>query len=707
MVSDPGMGAFVVTHSVEIAEPDIDAVGWSAVFPFAVTIFLGAFLLFQVQPLIGKYVLPWFGGAPSVWTACLLFFQTVLLAGYAYAHFSTRMLSPRMQAIVHILLLVAAVCVLPITPSVRWKPKAGDDPTLRILLLLTACVGLPYFALSATGPLLQAWLARRWPHRPPYRFYALSNIGSFLALLSYPVLIEPMLTRHMQSVVWSVSLVIFVIVCGYCAIISSRFSSTTLIARSAREKSLPNYVLWLLLPATASLLLLAVTNTICQDIAVIPLLWIVPLAIYLSSFVICFDSPRWYDRRVFVPLMFVGLALVCWAAFPGNDNWPVYRQVAAYVIALFTCCMVLHGELYRLKPSADRLTSYYLSIAAGGSLGGVFVAIVAPLVFTGYTELQIGLMLSYVLLLVALFRDPGSPLYHGRRMLAWLGANITAAMLALLLWASATTHLTGSRTLARARNFYGVLTVYQTGNGSTECRLLHHGGITHGLQMLDPKNRDEPTAYYGRNSGVGLALQSLANEHPRRIGIIGLGAGTLATYATPGDLVRFYEINPMVIEFAKWWFTFLADSPGRIDIVTGDARLSLEAGPAQNFDLLVVDAFSGDAIPVHLLTAECIDLYLHHLSAGGIIAIHISNQHLDLEPVVRQLASHADLVAVKIESPHTEDKVEHDADWMLLARDRAVLDVELIRHAASPPPVNGRAVPLWTDDYSDLIRILR
>jgi hypothetical protein len=680
----------------------------AAVLPFAVAIFLGAFLLFQVQPLIGKYVLPWFGGAPAVWTACMLFFQMLLLAGYTYAHFSTRFLSPRMQAFLHIALLVAALCVLPIAPSVRWKPKSSDDPTLRILILLTACVGLPYFTLSATGPLLQSWLARRFANRSPYRLYALSNIASFLALLSYPTLVEPMLSRHTQSTAWSIALVLFALICGYCAMASSKPAAQDMgnVVPSAIPVSSTHYILWLLLPACASLLLLAVTNTICQDIAVIPLLWIVPLAIYLLSFVICFDSPRWYDRRLFVPLMLVALAVVCWAAFPGHDDLPISQRVGAYVFALFACCMVCHGELYRLKPLPQRLTGFYLFLAAGGSLGGVFVAIVAPLVFTNYTELQIGLMLAYVLMLVALFCDPGSPVRHGRLPLVWIAASVAGALLALVLWASASAHLSGGKMIWRSRNFYGVLTIYQQGSGSHELRILHHGGITHGLQLLNSKVRDEPTTYYGRDSGVGLAFVSLPSTSPRRIGVIGLGAGTVATYGAPGDTMRFYEINPMVIQLAQWWFTFLSDSQAKIDIVPGDARLSLEAEPGQNFDLLVVDAFSGDAIPVHLLTAQCVELYLRHLAPHGLIAIHISNKHLDLEPVVRKLAAHAGLTAVKIHGMG-DNLFDYDSDWMLMSPDPATLKSNLIRSAITPANLSGRDVPLWTDDYSDLIRILR
>lgn len=692
--------------------------------PFAATIFLGAFLLFQLQPLIGKYVLPWFGGATAVWATCMLFFQTLLLLGYAYAHLSTRWLSPRMAAVVHVLLLLAALCVLPISPSPRWKPGPLDDPTIRILALLTACVGLPYFVLSTTGPLLQAWLARPSPQRQSYRLYALSNVGSFLALLSYPVIVEPLMTRRSQAITWSVALGAFAIACAYCAVRAAlapspspgtpregRGEDVSDGANVQRSTSSPPSVrsLWLLLPACASLLLLAVTNKLCQDVAVVPLLWILPLALYLLSFVICFDSPRWYDRRVFVPLLMIGLAAACWATWPEHEDAPIPLRIAALALALFACCMSCHGELYRLKPPVHSLTSYYLLIAAGGSTGGAFVALLAPLLFTGYTELQIGLLLAFVLLVVALHRDSASPLFRRRRPLGWLLTAIGGVVLALVLWPGASEYLSGGRLITRSRNFYGVLTVYDTGSGDNAQRLLHHGGITHGVQMLAANLRRHPTAYYGRQSGVGVAIRSLAPGAAHRIGAIGLGAGTLAAYAEPGDLVRFYEINPMVIELARSHFSFLPDCRGSVEVVPGDARLSLERQADQRFDVLAVDAFSGDAIPVHLLTAECMDLYLRHLAPAGVLAIHVSNIHLDLQPVVQKLAAHAKLATARIVSPPL-DSSQFDAEWILLARDPALLQAELILQAitaTTPSKTRQRDVPLWTDDYSDLIRILQ
>jgi SAM-dependent methyltransferase len=690
----------------------------SLLLPFAAAIFLGAFLLFQVQPLIGKFILPWFGGAPAVWTACMLFFQTLLLAGYAYAHFSTRLLSPRGQAVVHVLLLIAAICMLPITPAPRWQPLPGDDPTIRILALLGVCVGVPYFALSATGPLLQAWLARLSPARAPYRLYALSNVASFLALLSYPVVVEPLMTRRSQAIVWSIGLGGFAIICAACAALLFRRSTSDVnetaacgFADQAAQFAKPRAArrwLWLLLPACASLLLLAITNKICQDVAVVPLLWIVPLALYLLSFVICFDSPRWYDRRVFVPLFLAALALVCCIAFPGKEDLPIPLRVSAYAVSLFACCMLCHGELYRLRPPPAGLTAFYLLIAAGGAIGGLFVGLVSPLIFNGYTEMQVGLFLAYGLMLIVLFSDPASPLYRLRWPLVSRSLVIAAGALVPVLWVTASPHLAKARTLLRARNFYGVVTLYQVGSGRAECLLLHHGGVTHGLQLLEPQLRKHATAYYGPESGVGLALRSLAQStgRPLHVGVVGLGAGTIAAYAAPRDFYRFYEINPLVIDLARDRFTFLSDCPGTVDVVAGDARLSLEHESAQSFDLLALDAFSGDAIPVHLLTAECFQMYLRHLAPRGIIAVHVSNKHLDLEPVLRKEAEHAGLAAVRIDAAPA-DPFQYESTWVLLARDAGDLNTDLIRPAVSPPSPRQRDVPLWTDDYSDLFRILK
>ncbi|HEX2099328.1 MAG TPA: hypothetical protein VHF69_01625, partial [Candidatus Synoicihabitans sp.] len=399
---------------------------------YAITVFTGAFLLFQVQPLIGKFILPWFGGSPGVWTACLLFFQTLLLGGYAYAHVLTSKFAPTRQAVIHLGLLVVALAFVPIAPAEAWKPGPAEDPTGRILLLLAATIGLPYFVLSATGPLLQRWFSQTHAGVSPYRLYALSNVGSLLALLSYPFLVEPWLTRHQQAWLWSAGLILFVGVCGSCAwrlrrlARAGRVAAATVETARAERPTPAAQALWITLPAVASILLLAVTNKLCQDVAVIPFLWILPLALYLISFILCFDHPRWYRRGLFATLVTLAIGVVCYLLFEGNGA-PLEQQVIGYLVLLFTACMLCHGELYRLKPAPAYLTRYFLAIAAGGAAGGLFVGLAAPYLFSQYWELHVGLWsLAYVMGLVALLFQVRAFVYGPLLGLALIGLAVPA-----------------------------------------------------------------------------------------------------------------------------------------------------------------------------------------------------------------------------------------------------------------------------------------
>jgi hypothetical protein len=782
---------------------------------YALTIFTGAFLLFQVQPLIGKYILPWFGGGPGVWTTCMLFFQVLLLGGYTYAHFTSRWLKPRTQAIVHLVLLAAALALLPITPSDSWKPHGGGNPTLQILALLAASLGLPYFVLSTTGPLLQQWFSRAQPGRSPYRLYALSNVGSLLALVSYPFFFETHFTRKAQAGLWAWGLVAYVLCCGFCALrlwksevrrpksegspksegrsatagaglgeVESAGCSDVAAAGDSRapainsQPSTINLLLWLVLPACASVLLLATTNKLCQDVAVIPFLWVVPLALYLLSFIICFDSPRWYVRYPFTLALIAALSGLCWALFNGSDL-SLSKQVAIYCGGLFICCMVCHGELYRLKPDPSHLTGYYLMIAAGGALGGLFVAVAAPLLFTDYYELHWGLFLCGLLfLLVCVAARAGSPgsevpspkwnewlwlaftlaflVFGGLdRLLAWLPAHagtvtkgyftglriglwsllvvgsafwiarrkfwslqhwrfLTCAWLSLgmiglgaILWQQA--HAAGSERVYRSRNFYGVLTVeeHEKKDPTSHYFLLQHGRITHGLQFVDPAQAMSPVSYYGPESGIGLGVSALPTG-PRRIGVVGLGTGTMAAFGRGGDYLRFYEINPQVQAVATSWFSYLPKCPGNVEVARGDARLSLEREPPQHLDLLVLDAFSGDAIPVHLLTKEAFEVYQRHLNTNGIIAVHISNHYLDLEPVVVNVARQFGYKLASIDYEESDDTWWlYSSTWVLLSRSEQIINSPAIRSAASSVKTNNIRVPLWTDDFASLFQILR
>ncbi len=758
---------------------------------YALTIFLGAFLLFQVQPLLGKFILPWFGGGPGVWTTCLLFFQILLLAGYAYAHATSRFLAPRRQAVVHLLLLVAAVALLPIIPSDAWKPMATGNPTLQILLLLSGCVGVPYFVLSTTGPLLQHWFSRTNPGVSPYRLYALSNVGSLLALLSYPIYFETHFSRRVQASLWAGSLILYAISCGFCALRLWRLTPSASnqaptiqhpVSVIPHPASRIQYPSWLLLPACASLLLLATTNKLCQDVAVVPFLWIVPLALYLLSFIICFDSPRWYHRLLFTPLLVVALIGFCWALAHGSD-WSLWRQILVYCGSLFVCCMVCHGELYRLRPAPERLTGFYLAIAAGGALGGLFVAVIAPMIFSNYYELHWGVFLCGILFLIV-WAWPGTAVGNvetqpsaneanytevdriepavstsgGGALLVQSVVNhsgvgsatlpkpaggdvqatrvswpldcirtyyfvlrtspsfrwlITAALtggivfLGRNLWGQARHAKEGA--VSSTRNFYGVLSVFEYRKNEPKGRnyLLLHGRITHGFQFVDPVQATWPVSYYGEGSGVNLAWNALPLAS-RRLGVVGLGTGTLASFARPGDYVRFYEINPEVRRLATSQFTYVSNCSGRVEIALGDARLTMEKESPQQFDLLALDAFSSDSIPVHLLTREAFALYRRHLKPNGVIAVHISNHFLNLEPVVMNLAREFNYRAAIIDTDENDERWWlYASTWVLLSQNRTLLDAPAISQAATAPSTKGPSIPLWTDDFASLYQILK
>jgi len=687
---------------------------------YAITIFLGAFLLFQVQPLIGKFILPWFGGGSSVWTTCMLFFQWLLLGGYLYSHWTSVKLRPRTQASVHLIVLALAAACLPIVPSETWKPTPGDHPTLRILLLLAATVGMPYFVLSTTGPLIQRWFNLAQPEGNPYRLYALSNIGSLLALVSYPFAFEPWLGRIHQAQAWSAGMLLFVLCCGWCAWRIRQTNPETVSIpspsnpdetpspdRSTSDASpITQRILWIALPAAASLLLLASTNKMCLDVASFPFLWILPLCLYLLSFIICFDRPRWYWRPVWIPLLLLSLVLVV-LVMEEKFGDTIVQQLVAYSSALFLGCMVCHGELFRIKPPPSRLTGYYLLISVGGALGGLLAAVAAPLVFDGYYEYHLSLLLVVILVLAVFFVDPGCPFHRGRPRIAWSVLLVVPCALAWFL----NRDIRNSRIAAvdLSRNFYGAVTVieYDRDIEGSHHYLLRHGGITHGLQVLDSWATTEPTTYYTRDSGVGLAMQALPRQSNRKIGVVGLGTGTMATHGKAGDVMRIYEIDPAVRDLAYNRFSYLEDSAANIEIVLGDARLSMEREPPQNYDILVIDAFSSDAIPIHLITREAFEIYWKHLKPDGVLAMHISNLHLDLEPVVSALAREFNYEAWQVSNfTNDEDWWAYYSDWALITRNKAFLNHEAIwdnAHLLAPPPDRFR---LWTDDYSSLYAVM-
>ncbi|MGE3315131.1 MAG: spermidine synthase [Planctomycetaceae bacterium] len=690
---------------------------------YALTVFVSAFLLFQVQPLISRYILPWFGGTPAVWTTCMLFFQMTLFAGYAYAHFAAARLSAWTQALLHLLLLGGALALLPIIPDAAWKPTGNEQPIWRIVSLLAATVGLPFFVLSTSGPLLQHWFSRTEPGRSPYRLYALSNVGSLLALLSYPFVVEPLLSTTMQARVWSWSFAGFAAICALTALrmagkankpfetnVLPEFTPQTAPVSAVIEDTSPSIgrvLLWFLLAMVPSILLLAITSQVCLDVASVPFLWIVPLSLYLMSFILCFDSDRWYSRVLFVPAAFILSGGVA-AALIGGAGVDLWLQAAVHFGALFAIAMVCHGELVRLKPDPRHLTAFYLVISAGGAAGGLFAGVLAPLVFQMYLELHIGLVAFGILCLIVLYRDLNQSGFQiwppTGGSLAWM--TMFNATVAIAVAVGVHVHRDTTNAVSVSRNFYGVLRVLEKRypeQSQSDTRELMHGRILHGMQFLDPERKRIPTTYYSHASGVGRILSNRPPV-PRRLGFVGLGAGTLATYAEPGDIVHFYDINPEVVRLARSYFTYLADCMGDVEFSMGDARLSLENQESQQFDVLALDAFSSDAIPIHLLTVEAAEIYLRHLKQDGVLAIHISNRHFNLRPVVDALVDHFKLASATVESLEDEELGDSVSVWVLLSRELEPLTVNLILESASEEQPKRI---LWTDDRSNLVEVLR
>ena len=675
---------------------------------YAITIFLSAFLLFQVQPLIAKIILPWFGGSAAVWAAAMLFFQLVLLAGYAYAHGLIRFFQPKRQMAVHSALLLGSCALLPILPSPSWKPSEVGDPTLRILLLLAVTIGLPYFLLSSTSPLLQAWYVRRSGSGMPYRLFALSNFGSMLALVSFPFLVEPKLTSKQQAYTWSAAYVLFAAMCAFAAW-SSRFGKEVQATEPAdvRGSSRPSFgqlVLWIALAACASALLVSVTNHMSQNVAPIPLLWVVPLALYLLTFILAFESDRIYQRWLIMPLLAVALGGMAMMIWRDDGNLHIKWLIPGFCLGLFLCCMMCHGELARRRPAPGYLTLFYLMVSLGGALGGIFVAVIAPRVFTDYLELQVALVVCAVLATMVLWdiRIPKLGSWPLRTVMV-IGAGVLAGYLAR------SQHIETRGYRLMVRNFYGVLHVRDDKQDHFTERVLLHGTINHGEQVIDDeKLKYIPTSYYGVNSGVGRAIRAAQGRGGTvRVGVIGLGAGVLSTYGREGDYYRIYEINPLVPWIAQTQFSFYPHSPADKQILMGDARLTLERQTPQNFDVIAVDAFSSDAIPIHLLTREALGLYFHHLKPDGILALHISNRYLDLEPVCARGAEAFSKTAISVSDDAEDEAYLSSSTWVLLTSRAGWFDTISFKGADMSPAKASAKFRTWTDDYSNVFQILK
>ncbi len=729
---------------------------------FAVTLFVSALLLFLVQPMVGKMMLPLLGGTPAVWNTCMVFFQAALLAGYAYAHAAPAWLGARRQALVHLALLLLPLLVLPVAVSADWAPPDDAHPVRLVfwlLALLGATVGLPFFVVSASAPLLQRWFAATGHSsaRDPYFLYAASNLGSMLALFGYPLLVEPFLPLAAQSYLWRAGYFALVVLTALCAVYvwrsggtagESDTSSRQAPTADRHRPTAGRRLRWVALAFVPSSLMLGATTYVTTDVAAIPLLWVLPLALYLLSFILVFARlPRAVHRAMVAALPVVVLVLVFVMRATFTETVGVVGVLLVHLVPLFVVSMVCHGELAHARPGAEHLTEFYLLMSAGGVLGGLFNALVAPLAFDSVAEYPLTLVLACLLLPR---RDPGPDGTRDRVLdfalpaalgvltaaliVAFRGRSVALAVLltyglpaaacfvfaarplrfglglgAVLLAAALLSDPLG-QVVHRERGFFGVLQVVTT--PERDAVKLVHGTTMHGQQYADPARRREVASYFHATGPAGQFFAAFAGEDAKqRVAVIGLGAGALASYAEAGQRWTYYEIDPAVERLARQYFTFLADGAARgvrLDVVLGDARLKMARAADASYDLVVLDAFSSDAIPVHLLTRQALELYLDKLDDGGVLLLHVSNRYLELAPVVARLAETAGLVGLIQHDDDTAPEYKTASTWVALARRR-----EHLGDLANDPrwtraPLEVRpAVGLWTDDFSNLYGVFR
>ncbi len=677
---------------------------------YAVTVIVGACLLFLVQPLIAKIILPWFGGTSAVWSAALVFFQACVLGGYSYAHWLTTHISPRRQSLIHGTLLIVSCLMMPILPSESFRPEGGGDPALQILLLLTVTVGLPSLMLSATSPLLQVWYMRRTGSEPPYWLFAWSNAGSLLALLSFPLLLEPAFSSRALALGWSALFVVFAALCAGLAFLNSK--QTVSQAADVTEPEFESkavaptvwrMMVWLLLSACASGLLVTVSANLSANVAPIPLLWVVPLALYLSTFILAFGNHRFYHPTWFFPLVALSLGGLAYLYINRLENWPIQYVVPGYLLSLFVICMACHGELVMRRPAGRYLTRFYLVISLGGVVGGAFVGLIAPVIFKTYVEFPLLVVLIAELYVILQWYR------RGARRTQWLFRVVMILGVLTLMGELLRSEYQERRlSVLVQRNFYGVLSV-QDDPTSFELarRYLIHGTISHGYQYLHEELRRLPSSYFSKHSGAGLALAALQSEGPVRMGVVGLGVGVMSGYVREGDYARFYEINPAVVDIADSYFTFLpaARKAGDVDVLLGDARLTLESQSPQGFDLLAIDAFSSDAIPTHLLTHEAFELYFKHLQPGGVLAVHISNRYIDLVPVCARSAEHVNRSARVVRS--ISDGTYDTSIWVLVTSNQPLLARPEFQNATTYEATAAPSFDGWTDQYSSVWPLMR
>jgi hypothetical protein len=688
---------------------------------FSAVMALAGFLLFQVQPMLAKYILPWFGGSATTWIVCMLFFQVALLAGYALAYLVTLPFPVATQAKIQIGLLLIVLFFLPITPSESWKPGAQDDPTWRIVALLAASVGLPYMALATTSPLLSRWLASVGAGLDPARFFAASNFGSFLGLLSYPFVFERAFTSGEQTILWSWAFAAYAALFTLCAVLTMRGASAAESLATQQEALAPvlrepragePLSLWILYSALGSILLLATTNAITQWSAVVPFLWIAPLSLYLLTFVIAFGGQSVYRRAPFA-LAFLVLGGVTLMMTRPETSADLLAQLALQCATLFVGCMICHAEMVRLQPAPARLPKFYLAISFGGALGGVVVALAAPLLLRDYFEHQFVLVAIGAAAAFLLWRELRGRSADWRTPAAGVAGVFFLFGIAVAIYDEARTEQV---LVERVRNFYGVLRVVKEDERDPDhySLVMQQAGVDQGSQFQKVEKHLEPSCGFDEDSALGLVFDHHAKRRadpkaPLRIGVVGLGAGMVAGLGREGDVMRYYELNPAVLDVVNRRFYFLKETRARTDVLLGDGRLVLErqlaAGDKQNFDVLVMNAFRGASPPMHLMTQEAFDVYLAHLAPDGVLAINFELDTFEMAPLHRGMARRFGLDVRWFETPESEE-CEQPISWALYSRDKGFFEAPDVKRHISEWRDKGRAEIVWTDKSSNLMSIL-
>jgi len=683
---------------------------------FLITIFLSSFLLFQIQPILAKMALPFFGGGAAIWTACMLFFQFFLLLGYLYSHYLTKLTHLNHQVILHSILIAMSLLFLPITPFTDSLSFGWEAPQLDIIFSLLLGIGFPYFLLSSTAPLIQKWYSNNPNNTAPYRLYSLSNLGALLALLTYPLVIEPVMSTKFQGNIWSMAYGCFalsMLFTGY-QLFGKQFKSLQPVETTKNEETqsgIGNTWLWLLFSSASVILMVSTTNAMTQNIPPTPFLWILPLSIYLLTYIICFDNAKWYVRKYWF-ILFSCCSFAAVLMFFIGTQFNIVIQVLVYSLILFFACMLCHGELARLKPNKSKLTLFYLIIAIGGVIGSVFTSIVAEYVFTQYYEFPMGIVLVFVLLAITLKKENTDKLISRKleKENAFLSVASIACLLAFSLYFFKLNYLYNKDDVYNSRNFYGTLAVKDFTDSIQPTRMLFDGATSHGTQLISLERKNIPTSYYRFGTGVSLALQKTAVNKPKNVGIIGLGTGTLATYGNLDDNYVFYELNPNVKKAAYEYFSYLSDSLADVTVRLGDARITLQKefdeNGSQQYQVMVVDAFSSDSIPVHLLTLEAFQLYWQHLTDDGLLVLHISNNHLDLLPLVATLAENTGRKMFHFYSA-SDDINEHTAEWVIVTNNKDFIEDDTIIRRATYFKLKKEQRVLWTDEYSNLLSVIK